>query len=368
MLQGVKVLDFSRLLPGPYCSYLLAQLGAEVTKIEDPKGGDYARSLSPELFALVNRGKASVALDLRHPKALEVLEPLLAQTDVLLESFRPGVMERSNLGYAQLAARFPKLVYCSLTGYGQHSELSARAGHDINYMALSGAASQLGAVPTLSGIPLSDLAGGAQSAALGIVSALYSASRTGQGQWLDVAMLAGTLALQVTGLATLRATGKPPSGDRDALTGGLPTYGYYRCACGGFVAFGAVEAKFWLRFCEITARPDLLQLPLAMGERGAALRTALEQLFLSKTREQWSALLLHEDVCLTPVFNLHEALVQNPETWQLEAGKMVLNSPFGVGSPALAPAPRLGADTQARLLACGVSVQQLEAWRGAGLL
>ena len=260
LLSGLSVLDLSRLLPGPFCSLYLAQLGATVIKIEEPGTGDYARLLSPEMFALVNRGKKSITLDLKKPEDVAKLHALAKTADVVLESFRPGVMDKLGCGYAALKAINPRLVFCALTGYGQDGPWRDKAGHDLNYCGYAGALDQTGAAdaaPAMSGFQIADLAGGALTAALGIVAAAMGAKASGEGCFVDAAMLDGTLALQTTTLSTLRAVGEAAARGSDMLSGALPNYAVYETADGQHIAMGALESKFFMAFCKAVERPDL---------------------------------------------------------------------------------------------------------------
>jgi crotonobetainyl-CoA:carnitine CoA-transferase CaiB-like acyl-CoA transferase len=352
LLRGLRILDLTRLLPGPFCTLYLAQLGADVVKIEDPDGGDYTRTLAPELFALVNRGKRSIALDLRKPDDAERFRALAADADAVIESFRPGVMDRLGCGYETLRARNPRLVYAALTGYGHTGPWKDRAGHDLNYCGYAGVVDQngpAGGPPVLSGFQIADLAGGALTCAIGVLAALLGARVSGQGCFVDCAMLDGTLALQATTLATLRALGKPLPRGGDMLTGGLPNYSVYECADGRYLALAALEPKFWRNFCLAVERPDWLRRPLAIGAAGEALRAELTALFKSKPRDEWERLLAHRDCCVSAVLAPDEALA----TEQIRArglieddhGKPAVRSPLrfvGAQTATLAPAPALG--------------------------
>lgn len=352
LLQGVRVLDLSRLLPGPFCSLYLAQMGATVIKIEEPNGGDYGRSLMPELHELINAGKHSVTLDLRRAEDGAAFRRLAREADVVLESFRPGVMERLGCGYQTLRAENPRLVYAALTGYGQSGPYRDWAGHDMNYNAFAGVLDQTGpagGAPVLSNFQIADLAGGALTCAVALLGALYGARASGQGCFVDSAMLDGTAALQVLSVAGLRATGRSGRRGEDVLTGALPNYSLYECADGGWIALGALEPKFFQKFCTAVGRPELLRLPMAPGPAGAGLREALTTLFKTRTRDDWAQAFAGADCCLAPVLSPAEML----EDPQLRArgmigerhGKPALRSPLRFGPdplPDLAPAPALG--------------------------
>lgn len=354
LLSGLRVLDLTRLLPGPFCTLYLAQLGAEVIKIEEPGGGDYARLLSPELFALVNRGKASLTLDLRKADDLAAFKTLVVDADVVIESFRPGVMERLGCGYEVLKAINPKLVFAALTGYGYTGPYRDRPGHDMNYCAYAGALEQIGpagGAPVLPGFQIADLAGGALTCAVGVLAAVLGARASGKGCFVDAAMLDGTLALQAVTLASLRATGTPPSRGEDLLTGALPNYSLYECADGKFLAVAALEPKFWAEFCRIAGHPQWAKRPLAPGAAGATLRAEVAALIRTRSRDEWEALVAHEETCVSAVLSPDEALSNEQVVARGliadENGKPACRFPIrfvDAAVPDVAPAPRLGAD------------------------
>ncbi|MFJ2988519.1 CaiB/BaiF CoA transferase family protein [Collimonas sp. NPDC087041] len=331
LLSGIRILDLTRLLPGPFCSFYLAQLGAEVIKLEEPQGGDYARMLAPELFTLVNRGKKSVTLDLRQAQAVTAFHKLVEDADVVIESFRPGVMDKLGCGYQQLKLINPRLVYAALTGYGQTGPYKDRAGHDMNYCAYAGVLEQTGVAggpPVLSNFQSADLAGGALTCALGILAAVIGARASGQGTLVDVGMLDGTLALQALSLATIRSAGQSAQRGSDMLSGGLANYNIYACADGKHVAMAALEPKFFLNFCQAVGKPELAGLPA----NGAALRNALEVLFSTRSRDEWELLLADRDCCVSGIYSPQEAL-DNPQVKargliRNEDGKPLLDLPI----------------------------------------
>lgn len=324
LLAGVRVIDLSRILPGPFCTLYLAQMGAEIIKIEEPDGGDYGRSLAPEVFAMVNRGKKSVTLDLRKPEDAERLRQLVTRADVLLESFRPGVMDRFGCGYEQLRAINPRLVYASLTGYGHTGPYRERPGHDMNYRGYAGELEQtsdVGVMPAPGNFQVADLAGGALTCAIGILGAIVGAKTSGTGAFVDAAMLDGTLALQVAALGALRASGQAPARGKDLLSGGTPNYRIYECADGRYLAVGALEPKFFETFCRATGQADLF--PLAFGRQRdhARLQAALSDLIGSRPRDHWEQLLAHLDTCVSAVLTPAEAL----DNEQVRARGMVID-------------------------------------------
>ena len=359
LLAGVRILDLSRLLPGPFCTLYLAQLGAEVIKIEEPQGGDYARTMSPDLFALVNRGKKSVTLDLRKPQDVAHFHALVKNAEVVLESFRPGVMDKLGCGYETLKKINPKLVYAALTGYGQTGPYRDRAGHDMNYLGYAGVLDQsgpAGGAPTQSNLQVADLAGGALTCAIGILSAVIGARASGEGAFVDVGMMDGSLALQVLSFASIRTLGHSLPRGTDMLSGALPNYAHYECADGKFIALGALEFKFWSNFCVAVNRPDLLKMPIAPGKPGDATRAEVAALFKTRTRDEWEMLLLDKDACATAILTPDEVLgnaqVQARGLIETVGGKPAPSMPIRFPGIDLAPAsaaPRLGADTEAVL-------------------
>ena len=373
LLSGIRILDLTRLLPGPFCSFYLAQLGAEVIKLEEPQGGDYARMLAPELFTLVNRGKKSVTLDLRQAQAVAAFHKLVEDADVVIESFRPGVMDKLGCGYQQLKLINPRLVYAALTGYGQTGPYKDRAGHDMNYCAYAGVLEQTGVAggpPVLSNFQSADLAGGALTCALGILAAVIGARVSGQGTLVDVGMLDGTLALQALSLATIRSAGQSAQRGSDMLNGGLANYNIYACADGKHVAMAALEPKFFLNFCQAVGKPELAGLPA----NGAALRNALEALFSTRSRDEWELLLADHDCCVSGIYSPQEAL-DNPQVKargliRSEDGKPLLDLPikFSDADSVHGDCPRLGADTFAVLAAAGMDEAELAALSAASAI
>lgn len=289
-LHGVRVVDLSRLLPGPFCTSWLLRLGAEVHKVEPPEG-DYLRDFEPKIegvsavYRMLNEGKRLHLLDLKSAAGREALLGLLAEADVLVEGFRPGVMERLGLGAAALRERFPRLVQCAITGYGQHGSYRLRAGHDMNYLAVSGVASLLadGSGLHLPAFQAADVAGGGMAAVAAILAALFSRERTGQGAVLDVAMTEAVLHLGLFNLAVAQALGRTPRREEDALGGGLANYGFYRTQDGGWLSVGALEPQFAAQLYAVTeAGPDTLAAVLAgqplayWAERFAAVDACVE--------------------------------------------------------------------------------------------
>ena len=374
-LAGVRVLDLTRLLPGPLGTMHLADLGADVVKIEDTGAGDYA---SPAVRALVNRNKRAVRIDLKHPDGVATLLRLCRQADVLVEGFRPGVMQRLGVGYEAVAAVNPRIVYCSISGFGQTGPLRDTPGHDLNYAALAGVADQIGnaAGPALSNLPVADLLGGTMTAVAGILAALFDAARSGRGRHVDIAMADGVLAHAVLPLAGLHQHGHVPQTGHSALTGALACYGFYRTADGRQVAVGALEAKFWDDLCRALERPDLAPLHRsgdpATEER---LRAELAAIFGARPLAHWRSL-FHDGVgCVTPVLRVDEALghphfrARGMRIAADEAGAPQLGCPIkmtGFEPSAPRPAPRAGEHTEEILRQAGLDASAVAALRAAG--
>jgi crotonobetainyl-CoA:carnitine CoA-transferase CaiB-like acyl-CoA transferase len=321
-LKGIRVLDLTRLLPGPAASMHLADMGAEVIKIEDPGLGDYARGIGPVrnevslFFAAVNRGKQFLRIDLKDAQERERFLAMVEQADVVMESFRPGVMDKLGLGWPLLKSRNPALVMCSISGYGQTGPLALMAGHDINYAGYAGMLEQnavAGAMPALPNLQIGDLLGGTQSAVQGILAALVGAKLHGRGRYVDVAMTDCVFAHNIMPLVSVNQRGRPPEPGLDLLTGGVPCYNLYQTSDGRYMAVGALEHKFWESFCKVLERPDLIERHWSRGEdaggAGAmAVKAELATLFAAHDLAWWSNKFAMADCCVTPVLRMDEAL------------------------------------------------------------
>lgn len=312
-LDDLIVLDFSTLLPGPLASLFLAEAGAEIIRIERP-GGEDMRRFPPRFgetsapFAVLNRGKASIEIDLKESDALARLTPLIARADILIEQFRPGVMERLGFGYAALKALNPRLIYCSISGYGQTGPRAHEAGHDINYQAIGGLLGQSlkrGEPPPLPPALVADIGGGTMPAVLNILLALRQRERSGAGCHLDIAMSDAMPAFCWYGLAQGQAKGRYPLGGEGELTGATPRYGLYTTQDGWFLAVGALEPKFWETFCDAIALDPALRRD---RDDPDATRTAIAAIILTRPAEHWRALLEPRDCCCTVVRTLEEAM------------------------------------------------------------
>ncbi len=355
-LDGVRIVDLTRLLPGPYLTQLFVDLGADVVKVEDPAGGDPVRLVPPQrdgvsaAFAVLNQGKSSLAVDLKRREGVALVAALAARADVLVESFRPGVMPRLGLDEAALRATNPRLIVCSITGYGQHGPLRERAGHDLNYLARAGVLGATGpvdAVPTMPAMQMADLAGGAMQAAIGILAALLERQRTGQGRYLDVSMARGSLALMSIELARRAAGASEPRGEAP-LAGGLPCYRVYETRDGQWMALAALEPKFFAAFCGRAGCPELRDKGLATGEAAADVIATLTTVFHARTQAEWCTVLDGCDCCCEAVLEPAQALADAGvlgAAVQQSAGVPRVVLDIGMGLPGNAgPVPALGVD------------------------
>jgi alpha-methylacyl-CoA racemase len=379
-LAGVRVLDLSRLLPGPYCSRVLADFGAEVIKIERPGAGDWVRFVPPLdpdrgdglLFRALNRGKKCLTLDLGSDAGRAILLRFVETADVVLEGFRPGVMQRWGLDFDRLAELNPRLVYCALTGYGPAGPYRHRAGHDLNYIGMSGLLDLTGqrdGPPAIPGAPVSDLVG-ALWAALGILLALLARERTGLGQRVDASMLGGALACLPLALAQCRG-GEAPARGGSYLSGGVACYNVYQTEDGEFVTLAALEPSFWSAFCRAVGRDDLLGQQLAPAVPGEYAYDELCQLFRSRTRLAWTEDLSAVDACCEPVYTMEEALASAPvkALGMLTQAGLLPPVRLSTGSlPAPDRAPTLGEHTEALLLELGYDQPAVSALRKQGVI
>jgi alpha-methylacyl-CoA racemase len=358
-LEGIRVLDLSRLLPGGYGTSLLADLGAEVIKVEQPGAGDYMRWYEPHIDGesaaswVVDRNKSSIALDLKDPEDRQALLELVRTADAVVESFRPGVMDRLRIGYETLREHNAAIVLCSISGYGQDGPLRLQPGHDINYLGRAGVLSVTGSadgVPVVPGVQLGDIAGGGLLGMVGLLAALVRARATGEGDHVDVSMADGAFSCLSIHLGDYFATGHSPGPEGMLLNGAFPCYRVYRCADGGHVTVGAIEPQFWTALCDGVGRPDLLESRMDASAIGL-----WDAVFATEPRDHWVRL-LGGTCCVGPVNDFAEACADP----QLQARDMVVelatrsgavarqvgqpiklrNAPASVRSPA----PRLGAD------------------------
>jgi crotonobetainyl-CoA:carnitine CoA-transferase CaiB-like acyl-CoA transferase len=389
-LEGIRVLDLSRLLPGGFCSLLLADFGAEVLKVEDTGMGDYIRwsppyyegaedSAKSALFLALNRNKRSIRLNLKHERGREVLLKLVREYDVVLESFRPGVLDRLGVGYERMREENPGIVYCAISGYGQDGPNRDRSGHDMNYLGLIGLLGLTGerdGPPIQAAGQIADLGGGALMAAFGILAALRERDLSGEGQLVDVSMADGALSWLAMVAAQYFADGVVPRRGGLPLAGSLVCYRPYACA-DGYVSLGALEPKFWQAWCRGVGREDLIERQFEAP--GSDAHAEVERIFLDRTREEWTAFAAEHDCCLEPVLDLDEALdselVRSREmvveldqpgaaepVRQLGVPVKLSRTPGGVH----APGPALGEHTREVLEALGYAAEDAAALEEEG--
>lgn len=328
-LEGIKVLDLSRLLPGPFCSMILGDLGTEVLKIEDTKHGDPFRTdqsvfkYEKTVFLMINRNKRSMKLNLGTEQGQAIFRQLAAEYDVLLEGFRPGVMAKLGLDYEQLRQINPRLIYCSLTAYGQYGPYRDRPGHDLNTISLSGVLDAIGVrngPPVIPGVQIGGIGGGAMWAAIAILAALMGRGKDGPGQYLDAAIVDGLLPFHSMFAAGYFAAGEVPRHGETEASGACAYYNVYLTQDGRYVSLGAAETKFWVGFCQAIGRPDLIAEQHAPEPRQSQIINEVRAIMRSRTQAEWVELLDPLDICFTPVNNLEEALADP----QIQAREMVV--------------------------------------------
>jgi alpha-methylacyl-CoA racemase len=379
-LEGVRVLDLTRLLPGPLATLALADLGARVDKLEDPGPGDYLRHMPPQrdgtngAFLALNRDKRAGVLDLKNPSGAAAFLRLIRAYDVVIESFRPGVLARLGLGYDALRAANPRLIVCAITGYGQDGPLVDRAGHDINYLARAGVLGVTGpadAPPALSGAQVADVAGGSLWAVSAILAALFARERTGEGRVLDVSMCEGAMPLAAFAFGSVLAEGKGPARGEHFLDGGIAPYNTYRTRDGKHVSLGALEPKFWTKFCRAVGLEASMD-DLAPGPHQPALRANVAAIFAEKTRDEWAAIGAANDCCLEPVL-LPEELSSDPQhrargLFFEHGGAEYFRTPLADRAAPAHAARAQGADTDGILSDAGFSADEIAALRASGAL
>jgi crotonobetainyl-CoA:carnitine CoA-transferase CaiB-like acyl-CoA transferase len=354
-LAGLTVLDLTRLLPGAYCTQMLADLGADVIKVEEPGRGDYNREFPPinvkesGSFLLLNRNKRSVTVNLKTDNGKAILRRLAARADILVEGFRPGVMDRLGVGYEALTKENPRLIYCAISGYGQDGPYAKTPGHDLNYMALAGALQLFGKAgegPIVPGLSIADQGGGSLMAAFGILAAVLGRVRTGKGQFVDVSMTDGAVSWLGYHAADYLFAGVEPKGGERRFIGQAPCYNVFRCADGRHITLGLIEPQFWNRFCDIVGLPDLKEEQWPEGEVADRQMSCVADLMASRSCDEWMALLGPADLPVAPVNTMREAF-DDP---QLKHREMLLE----MDHPVEGRIPQLGfpikfSDTPGRL-------------------
>jgi crotonobetainyl-CoA:carnitine CoA-transferase CaiB-like acyl-CoA transferase len=380
-LSGLKVLDLSRLLPGPYATLVLADLGATVDKVEEPEGGDYIRQMPPlrddesALFYGLNRNKRSLTLNLKSPEGRDALKRLVRGYDVLVESFRPGVMDKLGVGEAALRAENPRLIYCAISGYGQTGPDRLKAGHDINYIARAGVLGYGGAAggaPSFPGVQIGDIGGGSLFALVGILAALHERERTGRGRFVDVSMTEGSMAFLHMHLAARLIMGEqapPLQRGREPLNGGYACYGLYRTQDERWLAVGALEPKFFSGLCERLGRMDLLEAGYDLNGGAERVKAELSRLFAEQPLAHWQQLFAGSDLCIEPVLEGDEVLADAQhrarglfvEVEDGQRGRKVthLLTPLRMGETPLRPPPALGQHSREILTEAGFTPEEL---------
>jgi len=383
-LQGIRILDLTRLYPGPLGTMMLADMGANVIKIEDVNAPDYMRYYPPYIqsesagFVAVNRSKRSLAVNLKIKDGVDIFLALVKTADIVIEQFRPGVLDDLGIGYETAREVKPDIIYVSITGYGQDGPYAKDAGHDINFIGYAGILSGTGSPktgPILPGPQLGDVAGGAYMSIIACLSALWARERTGRGQRVDVSMLDCVLPLMTLQMAHYQATQTAMAPGEPPLSGGLACYGVYPCADDKYIALGILEAKFWKIFCDMAGRPDWTDQHMVMGDAAVKIREEIAALFRTKTRDEWITGTKNLDVCLTPVLDISE-VESDP---QLQARHMVYEQAHpvcgkikGIGVPLKFsqtkaepawPSPALGEDTKYILEELGYRQEEIEALR-----
>jgi crotonobetainyl-CoA:carnitine CoA-transferase CaiB-like acyl-CoA transferase len=387
-LSSLCILDFTTLLPGPFATMMLADLGADVVRVEAPDRPDLARFLPPldgdvsAWHSLLNRNKRSLTLDLKQPRAADVVMRLVQRYDIVVEQFRPGVMDRLGVGYEALRAANPRLIYCAITGYGQTGPYRDRAGHDLNFMALAGILSHTGrqvSGPPGLGVQVADVGGGSFGAITGILAAVIQRQLTGVGQMVDVSMFDLALAWNSLPVAAHLASGENPTYESGLLNGGT-LYDTYRTADGRYLAVAGLEDKFWRGFCHAIGRPDLAaENALAAGGPQPAVKAEVAAAIARRTLAEWIAVFEPLDVCAEPVLTVEETLAHS----HTAARGLLVETPRGDGTAQRQIAhplrfsasqpiyrhigPPLGEHTAQVLIEAGYSEEELAALRGSGI-
>jgi crotonobetainyl-CoA:carnitine CoA-transferase CaiB-like acyl-CoA transferase len=388
-LEGIRILDATRLLPGGYATLLMADLGADVVKVEEPNKGDYIRWTPPLVgdfsasHIALNRNKRSITLNLKNDEGKELFVRLASDADVVIESFRPGVMDRLGVGYGVLSQANPRLVYCAISGYGQDGPRSQVAGHDINYIGYAGVLGINGEEdrrPAIPGVQIGDLAGGGMSAVIAILAALHRRAETGRGDFCDISMMDGAISWLTVHAGEFVATGISPQRERMHLSGAYPCYRVYPAA-DGYISVGALEPQFWATVCERLERPDLLSDGFAVGDRRNEVIADLEKTFSTRTRAEWMTVFEGYDACVGPVNDFSEAFADE----QAKAREMFVETDIegvgkwtNVGNPiklAGAPAtidrlppPGLGEHTDEVLGEAGLGAGEIASLRASGAI
>ncbi|WP_323752682.1 CaiB/BaiF CoA-transferase family protein [Marinobacter sp.] len=335
-LNALKVLDFSTLLPGPYATMMLADMGADVLRVEAPDRVDLVKVIPPfdgkfsTAYSYLGRGKQTLQLNLKQEGSADKIKELVKEYDVVVEQFRPGVMDRLGIGYETLKTINPKLIYCAITGYGQTGPYKDRAGHDINYLAISGVASHCGRAdsgPPPMGIQIADVAGGSHHAVMGILAAVIKRQQTGEGAFVDISMTDTAFAMNAMAGAAAIAGGQTQKPESGMLNGGT-FYDYYQTSDGRWLSVGSLEPQFSARLCDVLEIPEMKSFALSQSpEQQQALKNAIKQKVALKTFAEWREIFAEVDACVEPVLTIEEA-AEHP---QMKARGMVVERDRGDG-------------------------------------
>lgn len=388
-LEGIKVVDLSRLLPGGYCSMMLADLGADVVKVEEPSGGEPLRHLEPlvkkesSYFLALHRNKRSLALDLKTAVGKQVIRRLAEWGDVLLEGFRPDVAAQFGAGYDELKLINPRLIYCSISGFGQDGPYRSRSGHDANYLAISGILGITGGRsggPCIPGVQIADIGCGGLMAAAAIMAALYSREKTGRGQYIDISMLDGAISYLSIHASKFFADGLDPQPSKMLLSGRYPSYNLYETKDSRHISLGAFEGKFWSNFCHAVGRPDLLAAHLAEGEEGDKAIAEVEMIFRERSLDEWALILKEIDVPWGPVNSFSEAFadpqvihrrmvveIDHPTEGRIKQLGIPIKFASSPGE-IKTPPPSLGQHTGEILIELGYSKSEIERFKKEGIV
>jgi len=386
-LKGIRILDLSRLLPGPLATQMLADMGAEVIKIEDQNSPDYIRFFPPfvgddsALYLSLNRNKRNIALNLKSQEGKEIFLSLVKSADVVIEQFRPGVLDKMGIGYEQAKSINPKIIYVAVTGFGQTGPYSQKAGHDLNYISIAGLLSNIGTKekPVIPGVQIADVAG-SYAAVNGCLAALLHCQKTGEGQFVDISMTDAAMPFATLIHANAWADGKNIQRGNFQLSGALANYNLYETADAKFIALGALEPKFWITFCDAVNKPEWKNKIIAPEDEINKLKEEVTALFKSKTRQEWEAFSEQHDVCLSPVLEtleLHNNVQLKDRTMITETETGIDKKLNTIGAAIkfsgsenqpLQPAPKLGNDTNALLSELGFDEQKITEYKTKGII
>jgi crotonobetainyl-CoA:carnitine CoA-transferase CaiB-like acyl-CoA transferase len=387
-LKGIKVFDLSRLLPGGFCSMMLGDFGAEVIKVEEPGRGDYVRWAPPFIngqsayFLSINRNKKSIVLDLKNPKGTDVFLRLVRTADVMIEGFRPGVVDRLGIGYQHISKVNPRIIYCSISAFGQSGPFRNQEGHDLNCLALAGLLSITGingGPLIIPGVQLSDYAG-AMMAIIAILLALIEREKSGERQYCDLSMLDAVTSWMGMHIVKYLADRLLPYPQDSMFNGALACYNIYKTKDDRFVVLGAMEEKFWISFCKVIGREDLIPLQWEGQTIQEKMKEELSLLFREKTRAEWLKLLDGQGTCFSPVLNMEETLnsphLQERGMFQGikgEGGETIPQIGFPIklsNTPAAysIPPPRMGQESRSVLQKAGFSIEEIQLLEEEGII